>query len=44
MRLVAVSAEKETDLTWNLVPVAIWTEVEVNLAIVSGTFLPFPSL
>ena len=38
MRFVSISLEKETDITWNFTSVAIWSTVEVNLAIVSGTF------
>ena len=36
MRIVTLSSEELTDSTWNFVPVAIWSIVEVHLAIVSG--------
>lgn len=36
MRLVTLFSEVETDLSWNLSTVAIWSVVELNLAIVSG--------
>jgi hypothetical protein len=30
---------KDTELPWGVTPIIIWATVEVNLAIVSGTFI-----
>ena len=36
MRLVSLINEEETDLTWNITTLSIWSEVESNFAIISG--------